>query len=56
MANALSMLGGVIARELIVGQNHAALDTAVVRSSDKPDSVVKVFCALPSGEAVIIYA
>lgn len=56
LANALSMLGGMVTREILVEQNRAALDAAAVTSSTASDSVVKVFCTLPSGEAITIYA
>ncbi|KIX08977.1 uncharacterized protein Z518_00055 [Rhinocladiella mackenziei CBS 650.93] len=59
LANALSMTASVIVRKVILLQNRAAIDRAVLLSTSPSlpqDEVVKAFLTTPSGKAVTIYA
>ena len=59
VVNAISMALSVLVRQIILGQNRVALDASVTekrRLHGAPETLVKAFLMMPTGEAVTIKA
>lgn len=56
LANVASMAFSIVVRWYVVSQNRSALDDAAIRSDRESPQESKLFCILPNGKSVTIYA
>lgn len=56
IANVLAMIVSVVVRAFVVGQNRNAIDEAAYRGQASSPQKAKLFCILPNGKSVIVYA
>lgn len=54
LVNVISMIISIVVRQVVVGQNHAAIDRAVKRAAKTSAKEVKGFVTLPTGELITI--